>query len=428
MTESIYTPSKSYEPGVSEAGNHVQAPISTALLDALLVLTRRRRQIGKVVLLFLAGALLWGLAAPSWYTARAKLLPPKQNQSMENLMMGQFSALSGLAPAELSFRDPNDMYVAMLKSRSVTEQIARRFDLQSRYNEKTMDGTLKKLAKHADITSGMDQIITIEVEDKDPVVASQIANAYVSEFAKVSSRTLMTSASQKRVFLQQQLQQAHEDLANAEAKLKAIQEKTGLIEISGQTFAIIQDVAALRARVGAAEVRLRTMNAFATPQNPDYVRAQQELAALRAQLAESERGTVRGGGDTSLPTGKIPSAGLEYLRQFREVKYRELLVEAITKEFEVARLDEVNTLSVAQVLDPAIPPEKKSWPRYWLMLVLALIAGCCVGITVAFVSEGLQSLEQDAESASRLQLLREQFGQFKRLRRLTRWASLSRWL
>ena len=150
----------------------------------------------------------------------------------------------------------------------------------------------------------------------------------------------VTEASQRRAFFEQQVGEAKQQLAESEAGLEGVEEKTGLIQLDSQAKAIIQQIANVRQQIAAREVRLQGMRSYATADNPYLQRTERELGALRGELSKLERQTNSGAGDTQVPTAAMPSASLDYLRKLRDVKYNEMVFEVLSKQYELAKLDE----------------------------------------------------------------------------------------
>ena len=376
------------------------------LMDLLLVIAKHNRFIIKLTVSVAVLAVVYALLLPPIYTAKTVILPPQQGQSAASMMLSQLGGLGALAGGAGGIKSPNDLHIGMLKSQTVANQLIARFQLQQKFEAKTMEATRKALEGSTVIASGKDGFITIEYSDKDPKFAATIANAYVEELDRLNSTLALTEASRKRLFFQKQLKGTIESLAAAEIGLKQTQEKTGLIQPEAQGQAIIMAVAGLRAQVAAKEVELAAMGAFATPQNPDYRLQQQALAGLRAQLAKVERDNVQGRGDVMVPTGKLPETGLEYLRKMREVKYQETLFELLGKQFEIAKIDEAKDAPLIQVVDKALVPEKKSKPKRALIVILATLMAFFIGILLAFFREASARASLDPASAERMTLLR----------------------
>ena len=377
-----------------------------SLLELLVILAKHKKLIlgttfGVAVLSAVVSLLL-----PNIYTGTAKVLPPQQSQSTAAMMLGQLGGLAGLAGGSLGLKNPNDLYVGMVKSRTVADSIIKRFDLQKLYEKDTMVDTRKVLANNTTVLAGKDGLITIEFEDRDPSRAAAVANAYVEELDKLTQVLAVTEAAQRRLFFERQLQQAKEDLSEAEVALQKTQEETGLIKLDDQGRALIEAVAALRGQISAKEVELRAMRTFTTEKNPDYVRTQQQLAGLRTELAKLERTQASGQGDIMLSTGKVPESGLEYLRKYRDVKYQEAIFELLAKQFEAAKLDEAKEAAIIQVVDKAVAPDRKSKPKRALIVILATLTAGLISLLWVFVLEARERASRDPVQAARLAALR----------------------
>jgi tyrosine-protein kinase Etk/Wzc len=346
--------------------------------------------------------LIVSLLLTNMYTATTRILPPQPTQSMAAAMLGQLGPLANLAGHDLGLKNPNDIYVAMLESRSVADALIQRFDLVRRYRSRSIGKAREELAKRTTVINGKDGIISILYDDEDPRRAADISNAYVEELSKISRTLAIAEAGQRRLFYENQLQLAKEQLSDAETALKATQESTGLIEPGAQAKAIIDAVAGLRAQIAVKEVQLKAMSTFATDENPDYVLTRREIAGLRGQLSQLERDTgAKRKGDVQVATEKVPEAGMEYLRSYREVRYHETIFELIAKQYEVAKMDEGRGVTVIQVLDPAIPPEKKSRPARLGMTLMGILGAGLTAMLVSMVRE-LPLLSQQQQAKWRL--------------------------
>jgi uncharacterized protein involved in exopolysaccharide biosynthesis len=376
------------------------------LMDLLLVIAKHNRFIIKLTGAVAILAVAISLIMPNVYTAKTVILPPQQGASTASMLLGQLGGLAGLAGGAAGIKSPNDLHIGMLKSRTVADKMIARFNLQNKFEAKTLEETRKTLAGATVIASGKDGFITIEYSDEDPKFAASVANAYVEELDKLNNTLAVTEASRKRLFFETQLKMTRDNLAAAEVGFKQTQERTGLIQPEAQGQAIIMAASNLRAQVTAAEVKLQSMGSFATPQNPDYQKLQQNLTSLRAQLAKAERNGVQGRGDIMVPTGKLPETGLEYIRKMRDLKYQETLFELLSKQFEIAKIDEAKEAALIQVVDKALVPEKKSKPKRSLIVILATLMAFFIGVLLAFVREASERASLDPASAERMNLLR----------------------
>ena len=376
------------------------------LMDLVLVLAKHNRFIIKLTASVAVLAVIYALMQPNIYTAKTVILPPQQGASTASMLLGQLGGLAGLAGGAAGIKSPNDLHIGMLKSRTLADKMIARFNLKQKFKAKTMEATRAALAGGTEIKTGKDGFITIEYSDEDPKFAASVANAYVEELDKLNNTLAVTEASRKRLFFETQLKMTRDNLAAAEVGFKQTQERTGLIQPEAQGQAIIMAASNLRAQVTAAEVKLQSMGSFATPQNPDYQKLQQNLTSLRAQLVKAERNGVQGRGDIMVPTGKLPETGLEYIRKMRDLKYQETLFELLSKQFEIAKIDEAKEAALIQVVDKALVPEQKSKPKRSLIVILATLMAFFLSVLLAFVREASERASLDSASAERMNLLR----------------------
>ena len=354
-----------------------------SLTDLASLLLSNKRIVVGIPLAVAIAALLISLLIPNTYTATARVMPPQPNQSAAAAILGQLGPLNTLVGGSLGVRNPSDLYVGMLRSRTVADRIIETFDLHKIYEQPTLVDTRRMLERKVSIWAGRDGIITIDVEDHSAQRAADIANAIVTELARLNETLAITEASQRRVFFEKQLKQAKDSLANAEVDLKKTQEVTGLIKLDDQGRAIIEAVSRLKAQIALKEVQIGAMKGYATERNSDLLVAYRELEGFKDQLRKLERDNTQGNGNILIPTGRVPEAGLEYVRKFRDVKYHETVFELLARQYEVARMDEAKDTSLIQPLDRAIAPDKKSGPRRGL---ITLIAGALAGVlTIVFV-------------------------------------------
>jgi len=382
------------------------------VLDLLIVLSRQKRIILGSTLIAAVLAVIVALVLPNRYTATANILPPQQSPSLAASMIGQLGSLgpmAALAQGGFGLKNPNDLYVGMLRSRTSEDDLVRRFDLQHVYRTRRISDTRKRLESATTIVLGKEGFIGISVEDKDRGRAAQIANGYVDELRQLTQSLAVTEAAQRRLFFERQLELAKNNLADAEQALKATEQKTGLIQLDGQARAIIESVVHLRALVAAKEVELHAMRLFSTEQNPDLLLAEQQLSGLRQQLARL--GSASGEPETGdLPISNVPEAGLQYLRKVRDMKYAETIFELLAKQYEAARLDEARTAAVIQVLDPAIEADRKSSPPRTLIIVILTLLASLGSVGYVLIRETFRRMRSNPDVDLRWTTLRNSFG------------------
>jgi tyrosine-protein kinase Etk/Wzc len=399
----------SHEPPALESRS---VPREFDILDVILILAARKWTIFLTSVAGFVIAVVLVFMVKPMYTAKTTIMPPQQEQSNTSALFGQFGALASLGGlgGSLGLKNPSDLYIGILGSDSVTDAIIKRFDMIRRLHPKRYSDARIAVQKSAKFVVEKDGMISISVTDLDPTRAAEMANAYVNELYTLNNRLAVGGASQRRLFFEQQLAQEKDKLADAEVALKKTEEATGVIAPSGQTETVIRQVAQLQAEITSREVQLDALRTSSTEQNPDVVRLNTELNGLHQQLRDLESaGTGKHvPGDIFLSTANVPQAGLEYIRKERDVKYHQFLFDLLARQYEAARIDEAKAAPVIQVVDPAFPPDKKSYP----FRALWAIVGCALGffLSTAWVlgSYIYRRLAADEEQGRRLALLRQE--------------------
>jgi len=399
------------EPLVNERSLEPQTEVS--LLDISVVLLERKRFIARFVLGAAALAIVVSLLLPVRYEAKVVLLPPAQNSSIGSSLLGQLGGMGALGSLAslaggLSLKNPADMYVSLLTSRTVEDAMIQRFGLMQEYHEKKMSDARKTFEHRSTAVAGSkDGLIRLTVEDGDPKRAAELANGYVEEFRKLSGSLAITEAARRRLFFEQQLQQSKESLTAAEDAMTKTQQSTGVLQIDSQARALIESAAILRGQVVAKQVQIEGMRSFATDDNPNVILAKQELAALQSQLDRVAGSKQDLGSDINMSKGRVTQSGMEYLRRFRDLKYQETIFELLAKEFEVAKLDEAREGAIVQVVDVAVPPDRKSSPHRTLIVIGATILSFFVAAFWVIVRRGLKRTFEQPENRRRLDAIQQ---------------------
>ena len=363
-----------------------------SLLDLLQVVVDNLRLLvlGPLVVGLLALAISFTITPT--FTA-TKFMPPQQQASGAASLLQSLGSLGALAGAAGGLKNPADQYVAFLKSRSVEDALIERFKLTERYEKKFKDDTRKELDQLARASSGKDGLITIEVDDKDPVFAAELANAHVEELGQLLKRLAVTEAQQRRVFFEKQLAAAKDNLTKAELALKSSGVSGDALKADPK--AAVEGMAKLKAGITAQEIKLASMRGYLSESAPDFKQAQTELSAMRAQVARAEGQQPTGAEGTS-----------DYVAKYRDYKYQETLFELFAKQYEIARVDESREGAVIQVVDVAIPPELKSKPKKGMIAAVATLASGFALLLFVFVRQAMRGAVGDPDTEQKLARLR----------------------
>jgi tyrosine-protein kinase Etk/Wzc len=389
------------------SGRNVKENDDISVLDLLIVLAEGKRIIFAVTAGFVIFAIILSLIMTKSYTANVTLLPPQDSNSMGNALSSQLGGMAALLSGGLGLKNTNDTYVAMFRSESVENGMVEHFSLMQQYHVKFLSDARKIFESHTTVDgSGKDGMIHISVVDKDPNRAAQLANGYVDQFRLLSENIAITEASQRRLFFQKELEKTKDQLATAEEALKQTESTTGVMQVDMQARALTESASNLRAQIAAKKVQIQGMETYATGENSQLVQAQSELASLRAQLAKVGGSEDSPGSELIIPKGKVPQAGLEFIRKQRDVKYYETIFDILARQFEAAKLDEAKEGAIIQVVAPATVPDRRSSPKRAIIVIVATFVGVFLGVLFALLRGALQYAKQDPETNIKLAHLR----------------------
>ena len=366
------------------------------LLDYLEIVVRGKKVILTVTLVAFALSIVIALLLPKIYSATARILPPKPDSGLMGLMMGQSGGtggMAGLAGNMLGLGTLSDQYASILESEAVKDPIIDRFKLMDEYNERYRLDMYKKMEKTVDIEAGKkDGIISITVEDEDPKKAADIANAYIDELGKREVEMSVSDASLNRKFLEGRLVRARADLSSAEDALKSFQSKNKMLDVPAQAAVTIEGLAQLKAQLAVQEVQLSTLRRTFTDSSQEVKDALASIASLNSQVSRLEGRSSPG----VIPAfGSVPSLGQEYVRLMREFKTQEMLVDFLTKQYELAQLTEAKDIPSIQVVQRAQVPDKKIKPKRAKIVIVVTFLSFCGSLMWLLLKEYQKKLSED---------------------------------
>jgi uncharacterized protein involved in exopolysaccharide biosynthesis len=399
------------DPETGQDGIHLtemsNQALEVSLIEVLTQLAYRKRLIAKVTGVAALIGLILCFVLPAKYTATIKIMTPQQSSSAATLM-SQFSAsgagsLAVLAGGGLNaLKDPNTLYIGLLNSRPIADGIIHKFNLNQQYHAKDMTGARKKLAEDTAIVSDKTGLIVITVTDKDKKRAAAIANEYPDQLRILSKTLTLTEASQRRLYYEEQMNQAKEALLSAELAFQQVQQKKGMVQPEDQAKAVIESIAALHAKIAAKQVEVEALRSYSTERSPELQFAESELSSLQAEASKLEQQSHSSSfGDIGL--ADVPGAGLEYLRAEHDAKYTQAFFDLLLKQYDAARLDEAKEAAIIQVVEPAIEPDRKSSPKTALIVILFASGGFLAGCFLGLISWWKKLVQSNPENARQFQ-------------------------
>ncbi len=365
----------------------------SGLLDILipLVSSWRLLTVGPLA----AGALALGatyLMAPG-FTAKTTFLPPQQQQNSATAALASLSAISGLSGMGGGVKTTADQYVALMQSVNAEDHIVDRFDLMALYKAKYRFEARKKLEDNVRIALGKkDGLITVEADAPSPQLAADLANQHVAELRRLASELALTEAQQRRVFFEAELKRTQDKLTQAQQALQSSGFNPGALKTEPK--AEVDNYARVKAQATAAEVQLQVLRQKLADSSSEVQQQLTLVSALRTQMQQLE--SAQGSKGDS-----------DYVGRYREFKYQEVLLELLSKQYEMARLDESRDGALIQVVDVATPPEHKSKPKRAFIAVGVTIGVWALLLLGVLVRHFWREAERRPENAEKFATLRK---------------------
>jgi capsule polysaccharide export protein KpsE/RkpR len=391
---------------------------SPAHAELLEEAVRRERAIGKVRLVwnhrqFLARVVgialvlstLIAFIIPKQYESTTRLMPPEMNSNLAMLAATAGSALGGMAGSAasdlLGLKTSADLFVGILQSRTVQDDLINKFNLRKIYRDRYWEDARKDLGKKTDISlDRKNGIISIQVTDKNPNRAAGMAQEYVEELNRVVTQLNTSSAHRERVFLEDRLAGVKQDLESAEKEFSQFASKNTAIDIQEQGKAMIGEGAIVEGQLIAAQTELQSLRQTYADGNVRVRTMEARIDELRRQLEKiagksdtPDKSSGQEGGPLYPSVRQLPLLGVNYADLYRNTKVQEAIFETLTKEFELAKVEEAKETPSIKVIDPANVPEKKSFPHRSLIILPGVILAFVFG--VAWILGQAQWMEMD---------------------------------
>ena len=317
------------------------------------------------------------------YRAQARLLPPQVSSTVASNLMMQVGGSGDIAASAAGQKNPSELYVGILRSRSVVMPIIKAHGLEAHYKAKTIDDAESRFNNNLFTTLGKDGIITIELTDRRADLAATLCNAVIEEMYVVSRRLAVDERERREHFYSPWLTDARERLAKAEEKLKSAELRTGLSRIKGQEESLILSAAELQSQITVLSATAKAMRSYATNNNPELQRLEAQISAFRGTLGEMDKRAAGAATSLRVPLSAAAESAEEISRLRRDAKLQENLLDIVSRIAELSKVDETRDLSLIKILDFATPPVKPISPRWTLNVVFG--AGLGLFIVFAFV-------------------------------------------
>ncbi len=344
------------------------------LLDYTRVLYRWRRFILGFVGATAVLSILISFLLPKWYAARTTLIPPQDADISASLLSFVQNSLPGLGGIGGGGGE-SQLYIAILDSRTLREKLITEFDLMKAYKAKRMDDALRSFGNNASAGITDQGVIEVVVEDKDPERAAKIANRWVEHLDEFNKNARMTSAKKSRIFVENRINETKAALSASEEALAAYQQAHKDAPLTSDVASAVDASAALIARRMALQVQINMLGDLYRDSAPLLREARAELAAVDRQI------------------DVMPPLAVEYARLIRDLKVQEQVYALLVAQFEEAKIREVKDTPTVEILDLAVPPQRKSRPIRWLFCASLTFAALVLALGTAFTVEFVRNLK-----------------------------------
>jgi capsule polysaccharide export protein KpsE/RkpR len=370
----------------------------------LLLLWEQRATVRRAFVYALLAGTVVALLIPNLYTSKARIMPPDEQGGAAMLASllgkGDSPGLGALAQIGLGQKTNGALYAYLLRSRTVQDRIVERFELQKEYSKRYRDDAIKKLDDRTDVDEDRKSgVITIEVSDRKRERARQMGLAYIDELNRLLAEVSTSAARRERIFVEQRLVGVQKDLQAAEKELSEFSSKTTVLDVKEQTKAMVESEAMMQAQLIVAESELQGLEQIYTPSNVRVRSVRARVEELRRQLHAiagndtAEAGSSGGRVDDLYPTlRKLPILGVTWVDLYRRARIQEAVFELLTKQYELARIQEAKEIPTIKVVDVPELPEKKSFPPRVLIICLFAAGGILAAVTWIIFSPVWQSL------------------------------------
>jgi len=379
---------------------------SDGLILHLRLLWQHRRFLARIAFCGLIASTILAFLIPVRFESTARLMPPDSSQSGGIAMAAAAlsntpSGLSGIASEMLGLKSTSEIFVAILSSRTEADKLIQQLDLRKLYGTYRMEDARLALSAHTAISvDRKSQIITITVTDHDPKRAAAMGQAYITELNRLVAELSTSSARRERLFLEERLHAVSRDLESAEKDFSQFSSKNGAIDIKEQGRAMVEAAATLQGELIAAESQLEGLRQIYTDNNV-------RVRSVRARISELKNQLEKIGGrgeDTSVPSGqqrdslypsirKLPLLGVTYADLYRRTRVQEAVFETLTKEYELAKVQEAKEIPTVKVLDAPDVPDKKSFPPRRLVALLGTAFALAMGTAWIFAKATWQQTD-----------------------------------
>lgn len=312
------------------------------------------------------------------YMSHMTFLPPTNPKSVSSM----FPLATGLSLSS-NFNVSSEQVVSIFEAHSMKKKVIDEFDLITKYelqdSKNKLGLAMKKLGDD----------LLLEVQEKGSFGVTQIlslklvayhtnadtASEMVSFVYHVLDSTIKDYSSEhgrlNKEFILTQLQEAQQKLDSVNAEYQKFQKDNKLFDIKTQLEYSFETYSSLKTKLLQNEIKLANSKKSLGVQHASVQQLKEEVKVLKSQLRLIEKGLPS---DVLVGLNKSIELYPEYLSLQKSIESHSLNLASLQRQYESARLSEVNTISRLKVIDEPYSAEYKSRPKRAIMILSIIVA------------------------------------------------------
>ena len=312
---------------------------------------------------------------------------------------GRLSALRSMVPQGLGFNLPMSQgeedlnrFINLLSSRTMTEEVAKELNLlqklypdlsnAERNRPETYERMIKSMRSNlVSITDNKKGLLVIAASTTSAQLSADIANTYVEQLQSYLAENTATESRRNRIFIEEQYRKSTDSLAKIDKDLQRFKEENNIFSLKAQSEGLVSQIGILDGMLTAKEIELAILdNVNVAKDNPKRRALIYEIQALRQKIQDLNKGNDNSSDALSVSLTAIPKIERELKNLMREQIKQETLYALLAQQYEQTKIEEAGDEISLVILDPAIPPVRKSKPNRRLLLLL----GGVIGLMLSF--------------------------------------------
>ena len=322
-------------------------------------------------------AIIISLFLSNWYLAETRLLIPGQTSSglLSSVISGRISG--GASSLLGGLVSDYQQELAILNSRTVKKSVVEEFDLIQIYDLADSDSPVEFAIEELEgnlefVVDNEYNYLSVQVYDKDPQRAADMANFFVSELNRVGIELSTETARSYRISVEKRYQEIEDSLGTVLQAIRTLQEQTGVLDLPTQGAAFMEGLTEWRSQIFLAELEFDNLHFLYGPNHSQTRAAQQTVERARESYDQALQGRER---IMPISQDNLPEIAFQFADLQIDSIVLTSLIEYARPLLEDARLSEERAAKSVQVLDPAFPPTEKARPWRAAICVVSTFSG-----------------------------------------------------